>query len=272
LLITHRSLLIRPQPYRQDNSPVPILTLSFIPHPLYLSPYFSIYIYGQIVLTNNSTRNTIFYGIFEVKMSAGFKYIRGKKINLSSPPVLHTLSLILLFAACEDTPPDPNPPYVPPDGMYNITQLTDAISSRPEAFDTSDFIKMKGSWQDFSSRQGEVSAYDDPLGKLYYALVKLDANTTRKIMLDFSNVSGRSISDSTPVNSTLSSRPARNAIKALIFPADMQSIGAYSFAGCGSLEEVIFQGESRPVIGIGAFPENTPLIDKTAEYTFGENK
>jgi hypothetical protein len=123
---------------------------------------------------------------------------------------------------------------------------------------------MKGSWEDFASKQGEVSAYADPLGKLYAALVKLQNNTAKKIMLDFSNVSGKSISDSGPENSSLSSRPARGVISALRFPADMQNVGAYSFSGCDSLAEVFFTGETRPAIGSGAFPETTILTDETS--------
>jgi hypothetical protein len=151
--------------------------------------------------------------------------------------------------------------------MYNITQLTDAISSNPAAFDTSDFIKMKGSWEDFSSKAGEVSAYDDPLGKLYYALRPVASFTTKKVMLDFSNVSGRNIIDSNPVNSSSSSRPARNVISAIRFPADMQDIGAYSFAGCASLTDVFFTGETRPQIGGGAFPAETNLHDTQPNQT-----
>jgi hypothetical protein len=81
-------------------------------------------------------------------------------------------------------------------------------------------------------------------------------------MLDFSNVSGKNISDSGPENSSSSSRPARGAIIALRFPADMQNIGAYSFAGCDSLAEVFFTGKTRPAIGPGAFPEKTILTDE----------
>jgi hypothetical protein len=110
-----------------------------------------------------------------------------------------------------------------------------------------------------------VSAYKDPLGKLYYALRPFTTFTTKKVMLDFSNVSGRNIGDSNPVNSSPESRPAQNVISAIRFPPDMLYIGMYSFSGCASLTTVFFTGETRPLIGSSAFPDGATLIDETEE-------
>jgi hypothetical protein len=175
---------------------------------------------------------------------------------------------LFLFSGCElDAPPNPAPPYTPPDGAYNITQLADSLAENPDGFDTGDFIRMKGSWQDFWSAKGEVSGYADPLGKLYAALKPLDQSGSggKTIKLDFSLVSGRNIVDSNPV--LVASRP-KHSIAALKFPADMQSIGDYSFEDCTSLAKLIFSGDTPPEIGDNSFSG----VRKDIEITVPEGR
>jgi hypothetical protein len=203
-------------------------------------------------------------------MRKGRNVVMWYPLKHAALPLLPLL-LVLLLAAC-DVPPDPNPPYVPPDGLWGIAELTDEIDARPQSFDTGDWIKMKGSWESFSSRAGEVGAYDDPLGKLYRALVRLQQSTAKKIQLDCSAVNGGNIPDSTPVNASLESRPARDVISQLRFPADMTTVGAYAFYGCGSLTDVFFTGGARPELGAAAFPAATALWDRAEDPAVDEER
>lgn len=172
-----------------------------------------------------------------------------KTISCGIRPRSLSLVLIVQFSffiiAC-DTPPDPNVPSVVDDTM-NIVALQSRISSGPADFDVTDYVKLRGSWESFSSSVGEVSAYADPLGKLYYAIAPLGQFTAKTIKLDLSRVTGSAVADG--VRDAAGSRSYKNVLAALKLPADMTRIGAYSFAGCAKLERIVFLGSGPPLLG-----------------------
>jgi hypothetical protein len=163
------------------------------------------------------------------------------------PLITYLLSLITLFIACDQ--PDPNMPQVVDDTL-NITELTNAIAAGPGDFDVSGYVKLRGSWESFAGAAGVVAANDDPLGKLYAAIAPLQQQANKTIMLDLSRVSGGNIADTPYV--ALSGRSYKTAIRAIKLPADMISIGGYSFNGCGNLETITFTANTPPTIPVSA--------------------
>jgi hypothetical protein len=179
------------------------------------------------------------------------------------------LATLIAFVACEP-PPDPNVPQVADDTL-NIVALASRISSGPADFDVAEFIKLRGSWESFSSYVGEVSAYDDTLGKLYAAIAPLGQFTTKTVKLDFAGVTGRNIADSSL--DAANSRGYKNTLAAVRLPADMVRIGDYAFAGCAKLERIVFLGSAPPLVGSKALDGIgkdgvTLVVPKGAESAF----
>jgi hypothetical protein len=152
----------------------------------------------------------------------------------------------VLLIGCKDEPPDPNL-FQPVDDTLNITQLSTGIASAPADFDVSDYIKLRGSWESFSSFVGEVSPYADPLGKVYYAISPLGQFTTKTIKLDFSRITGRNIANSG--REAADSRGYKTVLAAIRLPADIERIGDRAFNGCANLTRIVFLGRAPPLLG-----------------------
>jgi len=165
--------------------------------------------------------------------------------------------LIALLQCGFDEPPDPNPPYIPPDTTVNVEELEALLANETEnELDLDDYVVMRGSWESFESAEGEfLYPQADPLGKLYHAIAPL-GNAGKTIMLDFSKVNGQNIkrSDVSIVyNNWRKPGGKPPALKAIILPKDMGRIGEYSFYQCDKLSTVTFLSDKPPVIPSSAF-------------------
>jgi hypothetical protein len=161
-------------------------------------------------------------------------------------------ALIFLLFNCDDSPPDPNPPFKPADDRVNINELGQLINE----FNLEEPVKLKGSWESFKTGAGEVGYPNaDPLGKLYKAIAPL-ANSNLTIALDFSYVTGENIED-TAVGITSNNWRKPNAIRRIILPAAMHRIGNYAFYQCDNLETISFSGSAAPNISATAFERSS---------------
>ncbi|MDR0526469.1 MAG: leucine-rich repeat domain-containing protein [Spirochaetaceae bacterium] len=164
-------------------------------------------------------------------------------------------ALIFLLFNCDDSPPDPNPPFKPADDRVNIAEFGQRINE----FNLEEPVKLKGSWESFKSGAREVYPNADSLGKLYKAIEPL-ANSNLTIALDFSYVTGENIEDTAGGITSYNWRKPNGrspAIRRIILPADMHRIGNYAFYQCDNLAAISFSGSAAPNISDTAFERSS---------------
>jgi hypothetical protein len=93
----------------------------------------------------------------------------------------------------------------------------------------------------------------DPLVNLFNLL------NGRYVSYDLSGMTGTAIPDVSPTDTTIAARQNKDRVVSVILPSGLTSIGAYTFSGCTSLTEVVYNPGTVTSIGAFAFENCSSL-------------